>query len=227
MRSPFTGVIFALELTGRFDALLPLIIGASTAFAVSVLLLKRSVLTEKIARRGFHLSREYDVDPLEIIFVSEVMQTDILSFESDLNVGEALALISDTDPDTVTARRQMLYPVIEASDERLLGVVTRTQLETELHHDRTAATVDQLAHTEPVVALPDDTLRIVANRMAAQAVDRMPVVDRDDPTRIVGLVSLTMLLEARLRDVQEARDSERILRLRIARPTKRPPDPPT
>ena len=55
MRSPFTGVVFALELTHRFDALLPLIIGATTAFAVSVLLLKRSVLTEKIARRGYHL----------------------------------------------------------------------------------------------------------------------------------------------------------------------------
>ena len=75
MRSPFTGVVFALELTHRFDALLPLIIGASAAFAMSVLVLKRSVLTEKIARRGYHLSREYDVDPLEILFVGEVMQT--------------------------------------------------------------------------------------------------------------------------------------------------------
>ena len=78
MRSPFTGVVFAVELTHRFDALLPLIIGASTAYAVSVLLLKRSVLTEKIARRGYHLSREYDVDPLEILFVGEVMERDVL-----------------------------------------------------------------------------------------------------------------------------------------------------
>ena len=77
MRSPFTGVVFALELTHRFDAVLPLIIGATTAYAVSVLLLKRSVLTEKIARRGYHLSREYDVDPLEILFIGEVMERDI------------------------------------------------------------------------------------------------------------------------------------------------------
>ena len=67
------------------DALLPLIIGASTAaYAVSVLVLKRSVLTEKIARRGHHLSREYDVDPLEILFVAEVMDTAVLTFEDHL-----------------------------------------------------------------------------------------------------------------------------------------------
>jgi H+/Cl- antiporter ClcA len=73
MRSPFTGVVFAIELTGRFDAMLPLIIGSAVAYAVSVLLLKRSVLTEKIARRGYHLSREYDVDPLETLLVEDVI----------------------------------------------------------------------------------------------------------------------------------------------------------
>jgi len=73
MRSPLTGVAFALELTHRYEAVLPLLIAAASAFLVSVLLLRRSVLTEKIARRGLHLSREYSVDPLEILFVHEVM----------------------------------------------------------------------------------------------------------------------------------------------------------
>jgi H+/Cl- antiporter ClcA len=73
MRSPFTGVVFAIELTGRIDAVLPLLIGSAVAYGVSVLMLKRSVLTEKIARRGYHLSREYDVDPLETLFVADVM----------------------------------------------------------------------------------------------------------------------------------------------------------
>ena len=81
MRSPFTGVVFAVELTGRFDAILPLLIGSSVAYGVSVLLLKRSVLTEKIARRGYHLSREYDVDPLETAFVEDVMSDDMANLE--------------------------------------------------------------------------------------------------------------------------------------------------
>jgi chloride channel protein, CIC family len=73
MRSPLTGVVFALELTHRYEALLPLLIGATAAYAISVLVLRRSVLTEKVARRGVHLSREYSIDPLEVLFVGDVM----------------------------------------------------------------------------------------------------------------------------------------------------------
>ena len=75
MRSPLTGVVFAPELTHRHEALLPLLIGATVADAVSILVLRRSVLTEKIARRGVHLTREYSVDPLEMLFVEDVMST--------------------------------------------------------------------------------------------------------------------------------------------------------
>jgi len=73
MRSPLTGVLFAVELTHRYEALLPLLIGATAAYAVSVLVLRRSVLTEKVARRGVHINREYSVDPLEVLFVGDVM----------------------------------------------------------------------------------------------------------------------------------------------------------
>jgi H+/Cl- antiporter ClcA len=219
MRSPFTGVVFAIELTTRLDALLPLLIGASTAYAVSVLVLKRSVLTEKIARRGFHLSREYDVDPLEILFIGEVMETDLLTFEAHVCAAEALEAVSDTDPATLRARRQMLYPVIDDADH-LLAVVTRTQLETAVHQGRGADLILDLGIGQPVVTHPDQTLRMVATEMARHGVDRMPVVDRHDPDRLVGIISLTMLLAGRLRDLQEARDSERILRLRVVRPRR-------
>ena len=226
MRSPFTGVIFALELTHRFDALLPLVIGASSAFAVSVLVLKRSVLTEKIARRGYHLSREYDVDPLEILFVGEVMQRDVLTFEADLSAAEALSSVSGTDPATVARRRQMLYPIL-GPDDRLAGVITRTQLETAAHNGCADKTVRVLGIDTPIVTNADQTLRAVANQMAANEVDRMPVVDRDDPGRIIGIISLTMLLAGRLRDLQEARETERVLSLSVVRPRRwRSPEPP-
>ncbi len=73
MRSPLTGVVFPLELTHAWPLVLPLLIAATTAYVISALLLKRSVLTEKIARRGLHLTREYSIDPLEVILVHEVM----------------------------------------------------------------------------------------------------------------------------------------------------------
>ncbi|MGN6607330.1 MAG: chloride channel protein [Jatrophihabitans sp.] len=215
MRSPITGVVFAVELTHRLDALLPLIIAATAAFAVSVLALRRSVLTEKIARRGYHLSREYDVDPLEILFVSEVMADDVLTFAADVTASDAFAGITGTDPGSLPHRRQALYPVVR--EGRLVGVVTRTQLETAVHHDQGDRPVASLAHPEPVVTHPDTTLRSVAVVMAARQVDRMPVVDRHDPARVLGIVTLTDLLAGRLRDLQEARETERVLRPRVVR----------
>jgi H+/Cl- antiporter ClcA len=217
MRSPLTGVVFALELTHRFDALLPLVIGASTAFAVSVLVLKRSVLTEKIARRGYHLSREYDVDPLEILFVGEVMEPDIVTFDAHVSAAAALDEVSGTDPERVLARRQMLYPVMDRRG-RMCGIVTRTMLETAVHDRAGEQPLAALAIGRPVVTHADETLRAVAQAMAAHEVDKMPVVDRSDPTRVIGIVSLTMLLAGRLRDLQEAREREQVLRLRIVRP---------
>src|SRR3954454_10396419 len=65
MRSPLTGVIFALELTHDVNMLMPLLVAVTLAHGFTVLVMRRSILTEKIARRGYHLSREYAIDPLE------------------------------------------------------------------------------------------------------------------------------------------------------------------
>src|SRR6185437_12754299 len=73
MRSPLTGIVFTMELTGAWEALLGLVVASVSAYALSVLVLKRSVLTEKVARRGIHLTREYSTDPLEVFFAREVM----------------------------------------------------------------------------------------------------------------------------------------------------------
>jgi hypothetical protein len=74
MRSPLTGVVFSLELTRAWPALFPLIIASITAYGASVLVLNRSILTEKIARRGLHLTCEYTTDPLETFFVGDVLR---------------------------------------------------------------------------------------------------------------------------------------------------------
>ena len=83
MRSPLTGVVFALELTHDVNMLLPLLVAVTIAHGFTVLVLRRSILTEKIARRGYHLSREYAVDPLEILFVREVMRTSVAALPAD------------------------------------------------------------------------------------------------------------------------------------------------
>src|ERR1700733_14541110 len=86
MRSPLTGVVFALELTHDVNMILPLLVAVTIAHGFTVLMLPRSILTEKVARRGFHLSREYAVDPLELLFVREVMRPDSIEAGSGSTV---------------------------------------------------------------------------------------------------------------------------------------------
>jgi chloride channel protein, CIC family len=221
MRSPLTGVVFAVELTGRLDAVLPLLIGASAAYTVSVLVLKRSVLTEKIARRGYHLSREYDVDPLEVLFVREVMTTDVVSFRTEDCVdGVVATFVSGRRQLRDPQHRQRLYPVVDAIGV-MHGVLTRRDvLDQALSEESNPVALGEMLIDDPVVAAPDETLRTVANRMASSGVTRMPVVERTT-RRVVGVVSLAQLLQARLRDIQEARETEQVLRFRLVVPTRR------
>ena len=85
MRSPMMAVVFALELTHDWAMALPLLVAVPIAYAVTVLVLERSILTEKISRRGFHVSAEYATDPLELLFVREVMKEGPVTEETTAN----------------------------------------------------------------------------------------------------------------------------------------------
>src|SRR3546814_2487954 len=91
MRAPLMAVVFAFELTWDTNALLPTILGCVVAYGFSVVAMPRSILTEKIARRGLHVYREYGVDPLERHFVSEVMTADAVTIPADMPVPDTLS----------------------------------------------------------------------------------------------------------------------------------------
>ncbi len=138
MRSPLTATIFALELTSDVNVLLPLLIGAVVAHGFTVLTLRRSILTEKLSRRGFHLSREYSVDPLEIMFAREVMRTKIVALPESIRLRDLRESMKTTQPVNAGEAQQehygqWLYPVVKA-DQSLLGVMTRHELESLLSH---------------------------------------------------------------------------------------------
>lgn len=201
MRSPLTGVMFAVELTGNIDMLLPLLAATGAAHAVTVLLLKRSILTEKIARRGQHITREYAIDPFELMRTADVMVTDVDTLPVDMSVDAAVAFF------TSDQRRHKSYPVV-ASDGRLSGMVTRADvLRWRTEGDHQAATLDDVvSDSSSVVAHPDDVLGRVADLMVASDLGRLPVVDRPSH-RVVGLVARKDLL--RIRAVVNAQEEDR------------------
>src|SRR5437773_2518015 len=157
MRSPFTGIVFALELTHDVNMLLPLLVSVTLAHGFTVLALRRSILTEKVSRRGYHLSREYAVDPLEILFVREVMRRNVVALPASME----LAALRAERP-----RRQLLCPVVD-TDRRLVGVVTRRDLDGLLTFagSDSDVRVGALVRPDPIVAYPDEPLRAVVYRM--------------------------------------------------------------
>jgi CIC family chloride channel protein len=216
MRSPFTGVVFALELTHDVNAMLPLLVAVTIAHAVTVLALRRSILTEKVSRRGYHLSREYATDPLEILFVREVMRRNVTALSPAPSAAAVRALVDGGG----TARPQRLYPVVDG-DGTLIGVVRRRRLPELLRTrgDGEMVRLDGVVERTPVVAHPDEPLRVVAYRMAETGLTRLPVVD-GSPGRLVGMIALRDLLEARLRNLDAERRRERFLPVRIVVPRR-------
>ncbi len=206
-RSPFTAIIFAFELTHDQNSLLALLVVATVAHLVSVLVLKRSILTEKVARRGFHVMREYAVDPLEATFVREVMETDLFTVEPDRTLGDLYADLAEGS----AGRRQRLFPVLDGAG-RLAGIVPWSVILS--GKGDPGRTVGEAMIPPVAVAFPDEVLRSVADRMAARSVGVVPVVDRDGTSRLVGLVTQFDLLTARQKLLEEERHAERVLTLR-------------
>jgi CBS domain-containing protein len=204
-RSPFTAIVFAFELTHDENSLLALLIAATVAHLISVLVLRRSILTEKVARRGFHVMREYAVDPLEATFVREVMDTDVYSIEP----GQRLADVYASMPEGSAERRQRLYPVLDG--DRLIGVLPWSGVLAGREGD---GSVREAMMASMTVAYPDEILRAVADRMAARGLGALPVVDRRDASQLAGIVTQFDLLSARERLLEEERHAERVLTLR-------------
>jgi CBS domain-containing protein len=204
-----------MELTHQWDALMPLVVSSTVAFLLSVLDLKRSVLTEKVVRKGTHLTREYSIDPLEIFLVGEIMPNSFLGFQSGSTLPAALQAAEATWAGTERQKLadiQRLYPIVDEEDH-LIGAVTRQQLLSagSRLNVNSPASINELMVTDVVVGYPDMTLRELANLMAERQVSSVPIVDRMNGRLVLGVMALDQVLEARLRDVNEEHQSERVL----------------
>ena len=216
MRAPFTSIVFAFELTHDANVFLPLLVGSVIAHGFTVLTLKRSILTEKVARRGYHLSREYAVDPLEILFVHEVMRTKVVVLPAASTLGEIWHSLRVDH-----RQEQRLLPVVNAEGQ-LVGVVTRGDISQRMEQNGDAALgwpIGDLVRASAVEAYPDEPLRVVVYRMVEKGCTRMPVLERAT-RKFLGLVSINDLLKARSRHLEEESRRERSLKFRFFPPGK-------
>ncbi|HEV3455622.1 MAG TPA: chloride channel protein [Thermoanaerobaculia bacterium] len=206
MRSPLTAILFTVELTHDWNVLPALLVGSVVAHGATVLLLRRSILTEKIARRGHHLVREYSVDPFEVHRVGEVMDRDVVTIPATMTVGELSARIAAGDP-ALSGRQGV--PIVGGRGE-LVGIITRSDLMRALEGDTgRGASVLDAGTRDLVVAYPDELLRDAVARMLAHEIGRLLIVDRQERSRLVGYLGRAGVMRARVRLHEEETLRER------------------
>ena len=206
MRSPLTAILFTVELTHDWNVLPALLVGTVVAHGTTVLLLRRSILTEKLARRGHHLVREYSVDPFEVHRIAEVMDRGVVTIPETMTVAELSARIAAGDP-ALTGRQGI--PIVDSGGE-LAGIITRSDLMRAMESEQgRAASVLEAGTRDLIVAYSDELLRDAVARMLAHDIGRLPVVDRHDRRRLLGYLGRAGIMRARVRLFQEENLRER------------------
>ncbi len=201
--APLTAVVFALGLSHDLEALLPLLLTVTVAYALTVLVAKRSIMTEKIARRGLHIYREYSVDPLERHEAGEIMTRQVLILDADDSVDHV------REQAFGSSQAHRAYPVVQQG--RLLGMVDRQAM------NAPAKRLGDLFSEPPAFCLPGDNCRQLAGRLLALGLERIPVVRDADSLEVVGLVSRSDLLKTSVGVHEEENVREQPLRWGIPR----------
>ncbi|TKC86234.1 CBS domain-containing protein [Trinickia terrae] len=207
--APLTAIVFAFGLTHDSNALLPLLAATLVAHAFATVVMRRSIMTEKIARRGYHIYREYGVDPLERHYVDEVMTRSVQTIDADTTVREAL--LSFFGP----MQTHRAYPVVR--DGALAGIADRDTLTAWQNGERgfgpDTRIGEALATQSTPVALINESCRTVATRLAVHGLERLPVVDDRESMRLAGIVSRSDLVKTSLAHFDEEHKKERFRRL--------------
>ena len=204
MRSPLTAMIFMLELTHDLNAFPAVMIGSVAALAVTVLLMRRSILTEKIARRGLHITREYSVDMFNLIRVSEVMDNNPPTVPATMKLRELSELIAQGD--APLCKRQGTF-LVDANGN-LAGIITRGDVVRAMQRNGDV-TVLEAGQQSLIVTYRDELLDDAITKMLRNDVGRLPVVERANPAKLVGYLGRANVLKARVKQIDEENVRER------------------
>jgi CIC family chloride channel protein len=207
-RAMLASVVFAFETTRQPLGLLPLLGGCSTAFLISCLFMRNTIMTEKIARRGVRVPGEYAADFLDQIQAGAAASRPVISLSADDLLDSVRARIATHSPEYA----HQGFPVVD-SQGLLAGVVTRRDLlDTE---NAGTLRVRDLVRRAAAVVFEDSTLREAADHMVREGVGRLPVVSRGEPRKVVGMLTRSDLLTAHKQRLEELDLAERHLGFRI------------
>lgn len=211
--APLTAAMLAVELTHNGGLMLPVLLACVVSYAVGVLLQPRSILTERLSRRGFHLSREYGVDPLETVMVRDAMHISVFALPADATRQDAADWLAKMNQrgSEAWSHWQRLFPLVD-TEGQLRGVLTRSQMITAAGAGELHRPLLDSGSGKPMVVGPQETLRSVAEKMAESKLTSFPVVDAAGA--LMGILNIDDLLTARGKASLRDSDRKRVLTLR-------------
>jgi H+/Cl- antiporter ClcA len=199
-RASFTLIIFAFEITRDYNAILPLMLVTVIADGVALKFMRNSIMTEKLARRGLRVHQDYETDILNDVSVSSVMDTHPTVIPSTMTVSELADHIARNEPEYISHQAML---IVNEKNE-LAGIITRGDIVAALQDGMDPskrvldAGTDQL-----IVTYPDETVHEALYKIQRNGIGRLPVVDREDPLKLLGYLGRSALLEARLQRLDE------------------------
>lgn len=205
-RALLTSVVMAFETTQQPHGLLPLIGGCSAAYVVSSSMMKSTLMTEKIERRGVRVPSDYQADFLDRISVRELNLRYPVILEAKQSLSEVRAWMNAGTPGS----EHQGFPVLD--NGRLRGVITRRDLFASSIPE--SSTIESLIRRPPVCIYEDCSLREAADHMVAYDVGRLPVVSRKDPSILLGIITRSDLLAAHKRRLTEHYDEHQVINVR-------------
>jgi CIC family chloride channel protein len=200
-------------LTHNSSLLLPLLLASVTSYGITVLVQKRSILTERLSKRGYHLSREYGVDPLETVMAAQAMHTSVFALPETATRRDAAEWLKKMNErgSQGWSHWQRLFPVLD-SDGKLLAILTRTQMMASANEAELDKSLLEDGNRSPVTVQSDETLRHVATMMADSKLSHYPVIDEDG--KLAGIITIEDLLMGRSRQALRETSRDRVLRMR-------------
>jgi CIC family chloride channel protein len=190
-RATFTFIVFAFEIVRDYNAVLPLMLVSVIADAIATHYLPNSIMTEKLARRGLDTHQEYEANALKQLRVAQVMACDVSTIEPDEAVRSAADRFSTGDLKT---SHHHALPIVDSAGH-LQGLVTQGDLLRALQVDPAGEmTVLDAGTRSLVITYPDERVFDAVTKMLTNNIGRLPVVDRNDPQRLVGYINRTNVM---------------------------------
>lgn len=182
VHAPLTSVILLFEMTNDYRIILPLMFAVAVSLLISQRIQNDSVYAMGLARHGIRLDRGRDVEVMGGITVGEIMQPGTDALLDTMSLSEAAEIM--------TRMRRHGLPVVDFSG-LLYGILTLKDLERE-----SCKTVAEACTRELEVAYPDETLDMALRRMSSLDIGRLPVVARDNPRQLVGVLRRADIIHA-------------------------------